>query len=244
MRSYLLVFSLLSCLLLSNCGKDKPADVDPTETVYENPLVSERDTFYIGGKLVHVDKIKKSEFDALKPTVIATDTIEDQHLLKDSAMVRRAGDTLYFKTAAKEVTLVNDNDDSGDAYAQYLYCCYIKSIDQFLVAGNYYESYDYILIDRQTGASTKLMGEPNISPDGKYMVAGNTDLVAQFTDNGLQLFKNTPTPKLVAQKILQTWGPEEMKWRDNKTIFVKANVTGEQTPDDVIIDYYKLTLDL
>ena len=242
MRSYLLVFSILSCLLLSNCGKDKPADVDPTETVYENPLVSERDTFYIGGKLVHVEKIKKSEFDALKPTVIATDTIEDQHLLKDSAMVRRARDTLYFKTAAKEVTLVNDNNDSGDAYAQYLYCCYIKSIDQFLIAGNYYESYDYILIDRQTGASTKLMGKPNISPDGKYMVAGNTDLVAQFTDNGLQLFKNTPAPKLVAQKILQTWGPEEIKWLDNKTLLVKASVSDPNSENLERPEYFKLKL--
>jgi len=242
MKSYLIVFVSLSCLLLINCGKDKPVEKTEIEAVAQKTLVSELDTFYLGGKLVRVERMEKSDFDdAESPAAI--DTSETKNLQKDSDRVQRTGDTLTIKTKAKDVHIVN-NDNDTDEYAQYTYMGYIDAADQFLVFGGFYEWHNYLLIDGQTGDETVLWGKPAVSPDGKYIVNGNSDLVAQFTDNGMQLFTATHKPKVVGERSLKAWGPEEIKWADNKTLFVKANVADEKSPDLEVTRYFKLKLGL
>jgi len=242
MKSYFVVVAFLSCLLAVNCGKDKAVEKAEIETVPEKPLVSELDTFYLGGKLVRVEKIEKSDFDDIDAAP-AIDTSETKNINGDSNKVQRVGDTLLIKTAAKVVAIVNNNADN-DEYAQYTYQYYMKETNQFVVFGGFYEWHNYLLIDRQTGGQTVLWGKPVVSPNGKYIISGNSDLVAQFTDNGIQLFAGTPKPKAIGERQLQTWGPEEIKWLDNKTLYVKANVADEKSPDLEVTRYFKLKLGL
>jgi len=226
--------------MLANCGKEKPLKKTETEIFREGPLASELDTFYLGGKLVHVEKIEKSAFDEVDAAP-AVDTSEVKNIQNDSDKVQRMGDTLQIKTAAKNVFVVN-NDSDTDEYAQYTYLGYNKAIDQYLVFGGFYEWHNYLLIDAKTGSQTVLWGKPVVSPNGKYIVSGNTDLVAQFTDNGIQLFESGNTPKVIGEKTLQLWGPEEIRWGDDKTLFVKANVADEKSPDLEVTRYFKLKL--
>ncbi len=242
MKSYFIIISLLSCLMLANCGKEKPLEKAEIESVAQRPLASELDTFYLGGKLVRVEKIEKSDFEEVDATP-AIDTSETKNLQRDSDKVQRTGDTLQIKTAAKNVFIVN-NDSDTDEYAQYTYMGYNKAIDQYLVFGGFYEWHNYLLIDAKTGSQTVLWGKPVVSPNGKYIVSGNTDLVAQFTDNGIQLFESGNAPKVIGEKILQLWGPEEIRWSNDTTLFVKANVSDEKSPDLEVTRYFKLKLGL
>lgn len=242
MKFYSIVFAFLSGMALVNCGNDKTAEKVEIETVSEKPLASELDTFYLGGKLVHVEKIEKSAFDEVDAAP-AVDTSEVKNIQNDSDKVQRMGDTLRIKTTAKDVFIVN-NDSDTDEYAHYTYQSYIKNIDQYLVFGGFYEWHNYLLIDGKTGAQTVLWGSPVVSPNGEYIVSGNADLVAQFTDNGIQLFANAGAPKIIGERILQLWGPEEIRWSDNKTLFVKANVADDKSPDMEVTRYFKLKLGL
>lgn len=131
MRTTLKLIALLSCIFLYSCQSNSKAEplqetITPTEA-----LRSELDTFYLGGKLVRVEKTSKSEFDHL--TTIAVDTSEIKNLEIDAAFVKRTGDTLTIKTKTKEVQLVtNENDENdSDYFARYSYYGYIKSIDQW-----------------------------------------------------------------------------------------------------------------
>jgi len=229
-------------MMLANCGKEKPLEKTEIESVPQRPLASELDTFYLGGKLVKVEKIEKSDFEEAEAPA-AIDTSETKNLQKDSDRVKRMGDTLVIKAKAKDVLIVNNNSDT-DEYAQYTYLGYNRDVDQYMVFGGFYEWHNYLLIDGKTGSQTVLWGKPVVSPNGKYIVSGNTDLVAQFTDNGIQLFESGNAPKVIGEKTLQLWGPEEIRWGNDKTLFVKANVADEKSPDLEVTRYFKLKLGL
>lgn len=160
-------------------------------------------------------------------------------------MATRLGDSLIIKTKFKIVPLVNNNNDEDDVdnFVNYRYYGFIKSMDQFLVAATYYEASDYILIDRQTAHITQLWGIPQVSPNGKLFIAGNTDLVAGFNYNGLQLFKTTHKPKLSAQRELQTWGPDEIKWLNNTTLLIKGSISDTTNENLERPEYFKLKFD-
>jgi len=235
--------AVLITLLFIGCQNDKKIENQEVTTTPEKALISELDTFYLGSKLVHVEKIKKSDFEAVAATTVI-DTSETKNLLKDNALVKRVGDSLIIKTNAKDLVLLDDDNDEDDAdsFASYSYHGFLENANQFLVLGTYYEAYDYLLIDRQTGDITHLWGLPVVSPNGKHIIAGNTDLVAAFTPNGIQLFENAPKPKLIAERELQTWGPEEIKWMDNKTLLVKASVSDPNSENLERPEYFKMKL--
>jgi len=236
------ILVLLLTTVLVNCKKDKPSEIKEVEALPQGPLVSELDTFYLGGKLVRVETIKKSEFDEVDAPA-AIDTSETKNLETDSDKVQRSGDTLFIKTKSKQVPIVNNNSDT-DEYAQYTYMGYMEDVDQFLILGSFYEWNNYVLVDGQTGDQTLLCGRPVVSPNGKHIASGNTDLVAQFADNGVQLFTGSHKPKVIGERQLQAWGPEEMRWSDDSTLFVKANVADEKSPDLEVTRYFKLKLSL
>jgi hypothetical protein len=241
MTPFFKALALFSLLLLCCCQKDKPAAPIVQKPAAVKPLSAETAAIYLGNTLVNIEKIKKADFDALPG--VAIDTVEANYLRHDSLMVHRAGTALFFKTKAKQVTIANnDKEDDETAVAHYTYRGFIKSIGQFLVYGTYYEEYNYLLIDAETGDITHLWGMPVVSPDGKFFIAGNCDLVATFTPNGLQLFKSTHKPGLVGEKELVDWGPEELKWLDDKTLLTKVKVSDTKSPDLQRTEYFKLTL--
>lgn len=243
MKTTLKLIVLLIAVLFYNCQRNSKADVVLDETpIPKEILRSELDTFYLGDKLIEVEKINKSDFDILKTVVI--DTSETEHLRIDADLVKRTGDTLIIKTKGKEVQLVtNRNDeDNVDDYVDYRYYGYLKDIDKFLIYAQLYESYCYALVDNTTGNSTTIWGMPVISPDKKYFVTVNKDLMANYTDNGIQLYKNGDSPKLIGERILEAWGSDDIKWVDNKTFVVKAGVSDTISEDLEHPEYFRLRI--
>lgn len=235
MRMQTILFFLCGALIISCSEKkqDKPE--------IEKGPVSETDTFYLGDKLVQVEKATKAEFDKLDSIVF--DTSEVQNLLADSSSVKRKGDTLFFSISNnRKVTLVNNYADDDDTYVSYSYLGFMKDIDQFLVFGVYYEWYNYLLIDKQTGDTTITCGDPVVSPNKKYFICGNADLEARFTFNGFELYENTHKPKLVNSRELGKWGPEMIKWLDNETMLARCSISDTAAKNLIRTDYFKLKI--
>jgi hypothetical protein len=238
---------LMLCLLLFCCGKEtkapEPVATPQTQTT-EKKLRPELDTFYLGNRLVRVEKASKHDFDRYPETPV--DTSEAANLARDSQWVKRIGDTLAIKTDAREVLIVsNDNEEAEEDFAHYDYSGYMPKTGQFILCGYYYESYDYLMVDKKTGDITHAWGRPEVSPDGKMFITANSDMMAGFTYNGLQLYNNTHKPVLVGQRELQHWGPAVVKWADNKTLLVKADVVvdNEDTQTYERTEYFRLVLE-
>jgi hypothetical protein len=223
---------------LLGCGSEPPAEKVTDNNNIPKP---EQDTFYLGNILVHLEKIQKTDFDKVSENPV--DTANEALLLRrDSSLVSRSGDTLFFMTGRGKVTLLNIESE-GDNYSNYLYKGYLKDMNQFLVYGAFYEWFNYQLIDRITGDTTALSGEPVLSPDKKRFISGNSDLMAGFTFNGIELYKSTHKPELIGARALGKWGPNIIKWLDNRTLVIECNVSDTTLENMERLDYFKLTLD-
>lgn len=237
---YSACFIAVVCLFLFNCHSDRKSPSVPGVTK-EKQLFSELDTFNLGKIPVTVTSIEKAVFDAL-PSV-NFDISEEKLLITDSVYVKRLGDTLVVKTLSKTLKLVNnDNEHEADKNANYTYYGYLKNVNKFVVFGTYWEEYDYLLIDNITGDIVHVCGLPVVSPDGRRIVSGNVDLIATFTYNGIELLDSDNITKPMAARELNTWGPEVIKWKDNQTLFVKAQIADETATNLVRVKYLSLKL--
>jgi hypothetical protein len=180
------------------------------------------DTFHLCNTVVHVDTISEAEFGAISQRDF-NDTNELKYLLPDAALVRRHADTLAFSIDGGGTALIINETSDTDNASKYLYKGYDKVLNKYVVQGFFYEWWCHLLIGKARGDTTIVCGAPVTSPDGKYFICGNCDIDACFTFNGLELYENTSPPKLVCAREIPYWGPSQVKWHDNKTLYVHAN---------------------
>lgn len=213
---------------LTQLGKDSATTDSPSEILT------------IGNIRFQIFPSTKAEFDRIpsyKP-----DSNEVNCLKRTVGQVYRSNDSLIFKTLSKgNIVLKSDTVSESDAYARYTFIDDRKSINQWLVFGVYYESYDYILVDKNNGKQTHVIGLPVISPNKKYIVAVNEDLEAQFTFNGIELSEsNGKTLKLIGQKEIADWAIREIKWLDDNTLLAHKIVFDKN--HDIQESYIKLVI--
>lgn len=228
---YHLAFALVFVTLA--CREGKKAVTDRSHAA--------ADTFYLCNKLMRLDSITLNEYEKV-PVIPIGDSSEGVNLLRDSAAVKRHGDSLIITAGGKEIILVNNHSDTCDATANHEYRGFNKDLGKYIVHSIYWEWYNYILIDKESGDTVVACGEPIASPDKRFFMCGNADLVAQFTFNGFELYENRHKPKLICQRELLKWGPHEIKWIAQNTLLVAATVVDTTTPDLERPAYYKLSI--
>ncbi|HWZ23138.1 MAG TPA: hypothetical protein VNW06_10820 [Cytophagaceae bacterium] len=162
------------------------------------------------------------------------EALESYYISKFSDKVKRKGETLTLSLSdGKTITLTNNKSDN-DSYEVYQFV----SLDQngyFIVAAFYMESYAYLLINSTDGKTIRTIGYPIFSPDKKQYVAGNYDMMASFTFNGIDLMTVSTDSVISNAKIdFTTWGPEDIKWKDDSTLYVKQK---SQIGDDLKEEY-------
>jgi hypothetical protein len=236
-------FTLTFATALSSCtNTEKPNGTSEVIPVKDS-LVSELDTFYIGKNLFTVTSATKEDFDKI-PEPLRCDTSEKNNLFKDSAFVIRLGGTLILNCKDKETIVFKNNPKEGyEEYADYTYLGKVPEINQYLILGSFHESFSYLLVNPLSGDTTFICGEPVFSPDKKYFICGNTDLIAAFVVNGFDLYEiNDKKIKLVGRRELNKWGPEKIKWVDNSSLLVERSVLDTTKQEMTRTDYIKLIL--
>lgn len=217
-------------------------------TVTEAPTGAARDTFAkseyglpdtltIGSQLYRVVPSTEELFESAPE--FRPDTAESKNIARQADRVRREGGMLIFKLGnGSEKSLGNIGSD-GEDFEEWVYQGYLPQLKSFVVWKNGYEYFDVQLLNEQTGELTRTIGLPQVSPDGKKMIACNTDLMAAFTTNGLEYYANPPEG-LVLQYEYQPekWGPEVIKWLDNNVLVGKFNVLTKDM--DQVVQYVRL----
>jgi hypothetical protein len=133
------------------------------------------DTLKIGDKTFTIAPSTKAEFDKIPSMTF--DTSEKENLARDIHNVKRNGDTLFFKLrSGKFATLVN-RDMSYESGAIYFYVKALQQIGQYYVSGGGYEWPINALINMETGDTTWIDGRPIVSPDKKFLICGNNDVL-------------------------------------------------------------------
>ena len=231
---------VLAIGLFSGCTKTEKEEVERIPDVVESQVGE--NVFKMGDKTFTVEPSTKVEFEQYKKTLF--DTSETINLKRDAGYVTRVGDTLLFKLESGKYTkLINNPDQEADNYAHYDFMGRIPEINQSVVLGSFYEWYNYYLINHYTGDTTVLSGYPEVSPDHRFIVSGNSDLVAGFTFNGLEFYQTEDKKlKLIDTKQLGTWGPSELFWTNNSTLVIQRDLIDTTQESMQRTDFIKLRI--
>lgn len=86
------------------------------------------------------------------------------------------------------------------------------------------EGNGYVLVSQVDGASTSTFGPPVFSPSGKWFITFNEDVTANYSPNGIEVFKSKRNPEegdFDFEKVLsyrmERIGPDRAKWTGKNT---------------------------
>jgi len=221
-------------IFLTSCGGASASKVSP---LVASDTLHHYDTLIFPGSKVVFTPIEKTAYDQLADQGFAADgPNDDAPLLKrDGAFISKKDSTLTIRCANNEVVKLTEQCScDGDDYIDYTYGGRLNNSALLVFKVGYYEKLDYLLVNLNTGKKTKTWGRPELAPDGKTLVASSFDLDVGFLHNGMQLFAVTSDSlRPVWEKEFETWGPEEVKWADSQTLFVKQ-ATPQGTQKEIL----------
>jgi hypothetical protein len=221
---------LIIALTNSACHK-KPVDKILSEQ-------SDSTIVIIGNVKFHIQPITKLDFESNYKSCKVQKEIE---LLQNSSVVCRHSDSLIFQLSNNR-QFVLKNDSVEASWAMYSYAGELKSIGYWYVNVTYYEWYNTILINQNNGDTTIAIGTPVVSPDKKYIMCGNVDLVADFTFNGFELYHlNNDRLEKIGLTELKDWGPAIIYWKDMNNIYIKQTRVNNEMQE--YTTYCKMCLD-
>ncbi len=212
-------------------GTTTQAVRDSTLSVSAAPVAAitaaESDTVTIGGRLFRFVDIDQGEFETVPG--LEPDTSEAANIARAPSRVQRIGDSLIFSLEnGGQKILVNNHSDNDD-YAQFLFQAYLPETQHWLVLHNGYEWFSYEMVSARNGELISTIGVPQFSPDKKYFITANADLVAQFTDNGFELFEvRKDGPVEIYSGMPEKWGPVTIKWKAADTLVGEIKTVNEQ----------------
>ena len=232
-----LIFPL--CIFLYSCSSNKSETASSTDSLASDSTIGSAQQLTGIGPLSVLD-IKKIKVYELGDTIVSlpdqsfsADSISEKDFLKQDSRVSRVKDGLLFTLSNGETKLLKENKTTeGDDYAAYSFQQALDDIGQWLVAGSYYESYDYILVDQEDGTETRLWGYPILSPDKKNFLTSSVDLEAGFVPNGFQLWSvEEKKPVKVYEVNLADWGFTNMIWTNDNHIIAEQTIRDSATGD-------------
>ncbi|MDQ4139316.1 MAG: hypothetical protein M3142_02215, partial [Bacteroidota bacterium] len=120
-------------------------------------------------------------------------------------------------------TLLNENDPE---IREYRYLGQNQQLNQYLVAGSFYEGFETYLVDKTTGKITPTWTEPIVSPDQKYLANVSLATVMEGEPTGVQVWKvtgqnNSPSIENLLELEQQDWIPFELQWESPQSIIIK-----------------------
>ncbi len=114
----------------------------------------------------------------------------------------------------------------------YEYRYYLPKMGFHVLKKYGYEWSGFILVNDKSGRVIDIAGYPKPSPDFKYLVTTNFDLVAAFEFNGIQLYGFTEEGFVqLMDKELFDYGPLTPIWIDEKTVEIIFRPS-EENPED------------
>lgn len=171
------------------------------------------------------------------------DSLAEQKLIKaNKELVEINGNDLVLKTKNGDIKFTNKPDHNSENFIEY----HLSEVnDKFItLIIYYYESFEYMVVNSETGKSFKTWGLPVFNKEKTMAIVGNFDLMAGFTNNGIQLFAQDSIGwNLKAQWIIDDWGPGYLAWMNDSVILSKKFVIDQtDSVDGVRTEFMKINL--
>lgn len=167
-----------------------------------------------------VDSISPDEFRTADSVAVVSPFTS---VIDDSTRVFPDSLKIVFKlNSGADSVLRNNWDENGDGGIVFHYVQSCKDIDYWLVFISYYEGSEYLLMDKDDGNKIYVWGPPVVSPDKKHFITYSCDIEAAYDYNGIQLFEISGRKAILKwKKEINLWGPDEVRWKDDNTLYIK-----------------------
>ena len=171
-------------------------------------------------EIYFLDTIPPSEFFALEENEnVFCNCYENTESPIDDSKVKRRGDVLSFRLQNGKIKELKSTNESGN----YCYKGSLDEINQWLVCGLCGDEYAYsFFIDKYDGKEIPAVSNPVFSPNKQYFVCYKMNWTGYHTVQLLKVIKGKRV-ELVWYKLLTDWGANDIRWKDDKTIFIEKN---------------------
>jgi hypothetical protein len=206
------------------------------EKSYKDSVVSKTDTLIANNYLLTIEKA-----DSFKRTDIFGDLDTRLKLTAKIYNSHEAAKTIqkylskkfrdYFFTTDSTVVLKLSNgktesfpfwDEKNEEGFSFVH--FFNKINYILLHVQWDEGNCWMLVNRKNGLKKYINGLPYISLDNKKIITINTDLEANYSFNGIELYLITnDSLKLEFSRETQ-WGPIDLKWLGNNRISLKREL--------------------
>lgn len=138
------------------------------------------------------------------------------------------------------VDIVKDNYED----TWYTYENYFPEIESYLVYAQFYEGHGYMVVNRNTGNQTYVLGEAYPNLKSRSFIAINADMEAKYSANGLQVVEMRKGSYLTKLTIEGgNWAPVAIKWIDYKSFIVKVTELINLEKNTYRNKFYRFTLE-
>ena len=158
--------------------------------------------------------------------------VEESLLVRSDGRAARTKAGIAIRTA-QGLEVLEDDTTSADTFVRYRYGGYRPSVRQHLVHADFYEGRAVVAVDARTGNRVDLLDLPAVSPDSARLAAANVDLVAAYTESGLQVWRVTTTG-LELEWALDgggRWGASVPQWLSPERLAFVFHTLDEATMD-------------
>lgn len=209
----------------SRLGKQDKITISPKDlNIIVSQTVNGKESYYEKGypldQHVFLELIDEETF------LAARNTAQD-YLIKDTLSYTKNGKILELPLVNGKKLTFTDKDIDNEFESSYSYMGHYDFLNAFAVEGNYWESADVRLFDRQDGHLIVECGDyPFFSVDKKYLMTLHADPYESTGD--LQLFhvkqgKVSPMLSVSFKEWMPSWKEELMFWGKDGYIYTAAN---------------------
>jgi hypothetical protein len=217
-----LILLFFSCKSNSVDSKTKSSNEVVSDSIpkIETPMIElikgdTIDTLMSENKIYYVTQISDDYYDKANDKSLKT-----YKYPKDQEKIRINSDSIVIY--AIDTTLVFRNEEGEENIADFTFKGLIPQTQFAIIDGMFWEWTESYLVGINNGQVYSIFNAPAISPDLKFIVSYNADLVAMMMSNGLQILKyENDSISIDFELEFYDWGPEEVKWENDSSLLIK-----------------------
>jgi len=195
-----------------------PVSIHVTLPEEKQKLTSPIDTLIINQKIFRLEPISDSLYFSESDAYIEGINNMDTNLVQ----VKNIG--IKIKVADSILFLKNDTSHN-ESRVQYDFGKIFPELNLVQIHASYWEWSREFLINYKSGQQAILWGNPKISKNKELLLSSSADLVVLEMPNGIQLFEiRNGQIKLVFEKEISNWEPEEIKWESDTSILMRIAI--------------------
>lgn len=211
--------------------------VKPTDTYAsgDREISGPDDTLHVGNGLVlHLKPGSKSDF-AAGPRNPAPYSEASTIRREGDGRVSRIGHTLVVRPFNSPTLRLSDDtyqmrkDENEEMDTHCQFSGSVPGRPYWIVDSLQWENFQPFLINKNSGRTTSLSYDPEISPNRQLLFVATPGLDIESSNNSLELLTiSDQQVKLLWTRTIRNWQPQQVRWLDNHTVAIEQIRFGQK----------------